>query len=171
MQSPITLSPEAGVSFSENPLRFEIMRELPLRFCAQIQNGIRDFMVASEMPIGVDPMGFFQQTIQAIANATALKGGGEFWLMSEGDRVLGYVLASVVRDIDNSLTYWISQAWVSPLMRGDIAIKMAWQRVRDRAKTCFCKHIVVVSSRGTEAYCRWLGSGYHEYARLLKEDL
>lgn len=160
----------AEYNFSENPLRFEIVKELPPSLVQQIEEAIKDFLVASKMT-NVDPAGFIQQTREQIANATYLGHGGEFWLMTENGKVLAYVLAHVTRDIDNSLTYWCGQAWVHPAWRGHMAIKMAWQRIRSRAKACLCKHIVVVSSRGTDAYCRWLGKGWHPYAALLKEDL
>lgn len=158
-------------NFSENPLKFEIVKDIPSKYTAQIENAVRDFMVSSHLGEGISPEGFLQQTLQSISNATFLNGVGDFWLMTEKDRVLAYVLAHITRDIDNTLTYWASQAWVHRDRRGDISIPMAWQKIRERAKACFCKHIVVVSSRGSEAYCRWLGKGWHEYARLLKEDL
>lgn len=168
MESPSTPLAE----FSQNPLRFEIVKEIASKYSPQIEDAVRDFMVSSHLGEGVSPEGFLNQTLQAIAGATYLSGAGsEFWLMTEHDKVIAYVLAHITKDIDNSLTYWISQAWVLKDRRGDIAIRMAWQKIRDRAKACFCKHIVVVSSRGSDGYCRWLGEGWHEYARLLKEDL
>ena len=161
-----------SMAFSQNPLRFEIVKTIPAKFVEQLKLAVKDFMVSSNMAPGVNPVGFQSQTAQAMANATFLNGAGaDFWLMTQGDQVLAYVLASIVRDIDGELTYWVSQAWVKRNMRGNIAIKMAWQRIRERAQQTFCKHIVVVSSRGSEAYCRWLGKGWHEYAWLLKEDL
>lgn len=157
--------------FSENPLRFEIVKTLNPKHVPQIKAAIRDFMISSHMSEGVDPRGFVAQTEQSIANATVLGRGGDFWLMIENDQVIAYVLAQVVTDIDCNLTYWVSQAWVRKDMRGNIAIKMAWQKIRERAAQCLCKHIIVVSSRDSAAYCRWLGRGWHQYATLLKEDL
>lgn len=176
MESLITPSETLTVggevhSFSENPLKFEIIKELPQAYICQIENGVRDFMIAAHMSEGVHPQGFFNQTIRSIANATYLNGGGDFWIMTEKGKLLAYVLAHVTNDIDNSLTYWVSQAWVIENMRGSVTIRMAWQKIRERAKQCLCRHMVVVSSRGSDAYCRWLGKGWHEYARLLKEDL
>lgn len=117
-----------------------------------------------------DREGFVTQTMTGIA-AAIYQNSGDFWLWIENGEVAGYVLGRLVIDIDNSLTYWLSQAYVAPKHRGTKAVKEAWEKVREQGKQYLCKHIVVVSARGTDAYCRFLGKGYHEYARLLKEDL
>ena len=147
-------------SFTENPMRFERVKELLPHQIPQLETAVRDFIVSSNFSPGTDVKGFIEQTRQSIAAATYLGNAGEFWLLTNHDKVMAYVLAHVTKDIDNSLTYWCSQAWVHPELRGDYSIRMAWQKIRERAKNCLCKHIVVVSSRGTAAYCRWLGQGW-----------
>jgi len=121
---------------------------------------------------GVNKRGFICQTLQMIANATFLKKDGDFWLAENDDgKCGGYLLARFVMDIDNSLCYWVSQAYVSKEHRGKKTLD-GFKTVREHAKKNFAKHIVAVSGRhNTEAYCRLLGKGYHKYATLLKEDL
>ncbi len=81
------------------------------------------------------------------------------------------MLGSVTVEVDSQLTYWLSQAWVHPSKRHKPVVKEWWRQIREQAKKYFCKHIVVVSGRGTDAYCRFLGEGWHTYATLLKEDI
>jgi hypothetical protein len=150
---------------------FEIVKIIPEKAHRQIEMGVHDFIDSSHVAEGVDIFGLYQQTLESIAAATYMNQGGEFWLLMVNGEVGGYLLARIVRDVDGKLTYWISQAWVRKDLRRNELVKECWQKVRKRAKECFCAHIVAVSSRGTKAYCRFLGQGWHEYARLLKEDL
>ena len=150
---------------------FSIVRSLNPAWSKQIEAAVRDFFKTSHVPQGVDEQGFCQQTLESIASATFLNNGGDFWLLLENGVVKGYLLARITKDIDNTLTYWISQSWVHKSMRGDPEVKNCWETVRKRALECFCKHIVIVSSRSTRAYCRFLGHGMHLYSALLKEDI
>ena len=119
-----------------------------------------------------DRVGIYEQTLESIANASFLGGNGNFWLAEDNGEVAAYVLARVVKDIDNKLTYWVSQAWVSPIYRGKKVVKDEWWRdIKNHAKKHFCKHLVIVSSRNAKAYERWFGSGIKEYAKLMMEDL
>ncbi len=134
-----------------------------------IDRAVLEFI--KETDVHGDPMGFFIQTIGSI-HAAIYQNSGDFWLaVGEDGEVDSYVLGHVTKEIDNQLTYWLAQAWVNPRKRGSTWVKGNWQKVREKAKAYLCKHIVVVSARGTDAYCRFLGKGYHEYARLLKEDI
>jgi hypothetical protein len=150
---------------------FDIVKIIPEKAHRQIELGVKDFVASSYPAPGVDVYGLYQQTLETIASATYMNQGGEFWLLQVNGEVGGYVLARHVRDVDNKLTYWIGQAWVRQDLRGNPIVKECWEKIRQRARECFCSHIVVVSSRGTDAYCRFLGKRWHEYARLLKEDL
>ena len=125
---------------------------------------------ATDIDIKGERDGFIVQTVAGIIRACT-KDEGDFWALMEGDDLLGYVLGRLTVEVDNKLTYWLAQAWVDKRARGKKGVKAAWQQIRAYAKARGCKHIVVVSSRGTDAYCRFLGRGWHEYARLLKEDI
>lgn len=151
--------------------RFSIVKDLPPWLAPQLETAVRDFMDSSNVASGVNKAGFYNQTLESIANATVLGAGGEFWIGQQDHELLIYLIAHVMREVDGRLCYWISQCWVRKDHRGQPIVKEWWQTIRARAKQLMCSHIVVVSSRGTDAYCRFLGPGWHHYADLLKEDI
>lgn len=121
---------------------------------------------------GVDPIGFYNQTLQRIAGATYLaQPGQDFWLAHAYGEVAGYALASVSIDVDARLTYWVAQSWVDPIWRGDKVVKQSWEAIRKRASELLCAHLMVVSCRNPRAECRWLGGGMTIYGTLLKQEL
>lgn len=132
---------------------------------------------SQEIDVKGDRLGFYNQTIENIAAATFLERGGDFWLIwenekgSEPSRALGYALCSMSKDVDNQLTYFGTQAYADPSIRHTQVIKDLWQKVEDYAKQHFCKHFILVSSRKTEAYRKFLGNEWQEYAVLLKKDI
>jgi hypothetical protein len=148
----------------------QLMRgSLPTLAPQAIERAIESFV--NEVDVKGDPVGFYTQTMNSVY-AAVYRGTGDFWLAVDSDgKVAGYALGHVTTEIDNRLTYWLAQCWVSPSLRGTPLVKQWWQKMREQAKKYFCKHIVVVSGRGTDAYCRFLGEGWHEYAALLKEDI
>ncbi len=150
---------------------FDLFKTIPEGAAPQIENAVRDFMVSSHLPGGVDKEGFFRQTLQAIAAASYLNQGGDLWLGFMGGRLVIYLLAHIGNDYDGRLSYTVTQAWVRKDQRGQKWVKEAWEKVRSRAKGCLCKHFAILSSRGkTKAYCRFLGKGFHYYAEILKEE-
>lgn len=159
------------VKLEETP-SFEVVKELRPNVSREIEEAVKDFMTCSNMPQGVDPEGFYYQTLSAMANATYLNHGGDLWLGFIGSKLVIYILAVVNQDIDFKLTYWVSQGWVREDQRGKPWVKKAWDKVRQRAKDLMCKHLVVISSKpNDEVYCRFLGPGFHKYATLLKEEI
>jgi hypothetical protein len=152
-------------------MEFKLIRngELPKLAHQAIERAIESFM--NDTNLKDDYVGFFTQTINNV-HASVFRNSGDFWLAVDDEgEVMAYCLGHVTTDIDNTLTYWLSQAWVHQSLRGKQQVKAYWQQIREQAKKYFCRHIVVVSGRGTEGYCRWLGQGWTEYARLLKEDI
>lgn len=150
---------------------FELCRVVPPDLVCQVEEAVKDFIKTSHSAPGVDERGFYNQTLQAIANATVLGNGTDFWLGTDEKGVFGYALCRVVQDIDNRLTYWCSQSWMRQDMRGKKWYAYGMEKIKARAKACFCAHLVIVSSRNAEAYLRFLGKNWHTYATLLKEDL
>jgi hypothetical protein len=122
---------------------------------------------------GADPRGLYNQTIETLASRLIIAPSEscQVWLADEGGEVMCYVLAHISKDVDNQMCYWITQCWVSPVIRGQRLVKEWFQLLRSEAKRCLCKHIIIPSSRGVEAYCRFLGKGWKPYVTLLKEDI
>lgn len=150
---------------------FGLSKVIPQGMAPQIENAVRDFMVSSHLPAGVDKEGFFRQTLQAIAAATYLNQGGELWLGMMNGRLVTYILGHVGSDFDGRLAYTVTQAWVRKDQRGQKWVKWAWEQVRQRAKDCLCSHFSIFSTRNNDkAYCRFLGKGFHFYSSILKEE-
>lgn len=151
---------------------FGLFKSIPEGIAPQIEVAVRDFMVSSHLPQGVDPEGFYRQTLQGIAAASYLNQGGELWLGVSRGTLWTYILGNVSNDVDGKLCYVVRQAWVRKDQRGQKWVKDAWQMVRKRAKDCLCSHLIVYSSRGNDkAYCRFLGKGFHPFETLLKEEI
>lgn len=138
-----------------------------------IEEAVRHFVQDSHTKeSGADEEGLYQQTLEIIANAIIYNTEArQFWIAYYEGEVMAYVIASVAKDVDNKHTYWITQAWVNKKVRGHKLVKIWYQMLREEAVRLGCKHIVVPSSRGVEAYLRFLGKGWHLYLSLLKEDL
>lgn len=151
---------------------FGLSNVIPPGFAPQIEAAVRDFMVSSHLPDGVDKEGFYRQTLQGIAAASYLNQGGEFWLGTMNGRLVTYILARVGTDYDGKLSYTVTQAWVRKDQRGQPWVREAWKKVRQRAKDCLCSHFAIFSTRGNDkAYCRFLGKGFHFYCSVLKEEI
>ena len=151
-------------------MKLELIKgEIPKLKFREIEKAVE--ALAGEIDVGGDRIGFINQTLETIASSTFLKGTGDFWLAYDDDGNLGgYLLGSVSKDIDNKLTYWVSQAWISKEMRMKPDVKEWMSRIRQRAKDCLCKHLVFVSSRNPMAFMRWLGTNARIYSVLIKED-
>lgn len=156
-------------------MRFEKVRELPEGITAgQVEQAVRSFVEDSDQYlVPHDHDGLYHQTLENMASIMTNKGDDShhFWLGWEGNEMVSYALCSISKDIDNRLCYWMSQAWVSPKYRRHPAVKQMYQRLRDEARRKLCKHIVIPSSRNTQAYLRFLGPEWHVYTTLLKQDL
>lgn len=165
------LAPELKMISSENPV-FELARALPQGMNGQFEIAVIDFIVSSGLPKGIDRTGFYNQTLQAIANSAILGQGRDLWLGIHGTDLYTYILAGFGPDFDGRLAYTVSQAWVRSDQRGKPWVRDAWQKVRQRAKDTLCSHFVVLSTKGrTDAYCRFLGKGFHKVSEVLKEEL
>lgn len=165
-----SLSPHLSLVEPERPY-FGLAKVIPEGMAPQLENAVRDFMVSSHLSDAIDKEGFYRQTLQGIAAASYLSQGGELWLGVSRGTLWTYILAHVGNDFDGRLSYTVTQAWVKKDQRGQPWVKEAWEKVRQRAKDCLCKHFVVLSSRGNDkAYCRFLGKGFHFYGSILKEE-
>ncbi len=122
--------------------------------------------------VPIDPNGLFNQLVENVASVCIFKVPGRyFWIAEDDGEVIAWALTHVSKDVDNNLCYWQTDAWVAPQWRGKPEVKLWNKQLEDDAKASFCKHIIIPSSRNTEAYCRFLGQGWHPYVMLLKKDL
>lgn len=143
-------------------------------FPGALERAVQSFIEDSHTEeTGANPTGLYQQTIEGIAAATFFRANDsrDFWLADDGGEVMAYALTHVSKDVDNSLCYWMTQAWVHPVMRGSKDVKSWIQLFKDDAKQKMCKHMIVPSSRGIEAYCRFLGKNWKPYVHLLKQEI
>jgi len=160
----------------EKPL-WKLTRFLPKHLNrAAIENAVSQFVMETQKYCpGIDPKGFYNQTISKIAAAciqTHDGSGGDFWaaIGDDGD-VYAYALAHIVIDIDNRPTYWVTQGWVHSQYRDGINLKRGWEKLEEYARVNVCSHIINVTDRHAGAYLRVLGKEWHPYATLLKKDL
>ena len=155
-------------------MEFKKVVDLPegLTYSA-IEDAVKEFVKDSHTEeTHADPVGLFQQTLEVMASVVVNKSDqSQCWLAHENGEVFCYVLAHVSKDVDNKWCYWITQAWVNKKIRGKKEVKEWYQQLRQEAKRLQCSHIIVPSSRGVEAYLRFLGKGWHLYLTLLKEDI
>lgn len=154
-------------------MEFKVVRELPRLNPEAYETAVEHFVIeSSKNDYRVDCKGLYQQTLENIVGATTMGTPGQFfWLAHEAGEVVAYAMTHLSKDVDNSLCYYMTQAWVAPQYRGTPFVKECYRRLREHAKEQFCKHIVVVSSRNTKAYLRFLGKKWHVYTTLLKEDI
>lgn len=122
---------------------------------------------------GANPVGLYQQTLESIAAATIFKqdNSRNFWLADQDGEVMAYALTHVSKDVDNNLCYWMTQAWVHPILRNTPIVKDMYRQLRQDAFASVCRHIIIPSSRGVKGYCRFLGKGWKPYCTLLKEEI
>ena len=124
----------------------------------------------SGVPLNAD--GLFNQLVENVASVVIFKAPGRFcWIAEDEGEVVGWALTHVAKDVDNSLCYWMTDAYVSPKWRRKPEVKEWFKAMEADAAANFCKHVIIPSSRNTEAYCRFLGKGWHPYVVLLKKDL
>ena len=135
-----------------------------------IETAIEKFI--EEVDLDVNKAGLFNQTLEKFAKGLLFSDPTyDIWISEDQGDINGYVVVSICRDIDNTLCYWISQAWADKNMRANGFTKESWESLKKRANDLQCKHIVVVSSRNNEAFNRFLGGQFKEYATILTMDI
>lgn len=140
-----------------------------------IKAAVRAFVDESwDASVPFDRDGYYEQTLQQIISTVVMKTNpsATFWLAEDEDgSIAAWAITSVSVDVDNKLTFWGRDAWVSPRYRGSRATKHWFAELRREAVRLGCSHFVIPSSRGIAAYCRFLGPNWKPYISLIKEDL
>ena len=171
MECPSTETKASGIIPFAPYLTFSVVREITENMHNQIQAAVTSFIHDSHMPEGIDLEGFRRNTLQAIASATIMGQGGDFWMATKRGELVAYVLASIGNNLDGKLAYQVSQAWVRKDYRRTPIVREWWGQIKERARNCMCGHLVIMSSRNPKAYERFLGDGVKKYADLLKMSL
>jgi len=137
-----------------------------------IEDAVKRFIVDSRVT-NVNIEGMYNQSLKSIAQSIIFDTSDkqQFWMADDGTDVMAYYLAHICVDVDDQLTYTISQAWVHPSLRGNKQVKIWWQQMQDTAQQYMCKHILIPASRNVKSYLRFLGQGFHEYVTLIKKDI
>lgn len=131
---------------------------------------IHDSHMLSE---GVNEQGARQGLCDAVAASVIFKNSPDsfVWLAEEGGEVAAFALSHIRPGVDNAPCYWMTHAWVAKPHRFKPYVKDWFRGMKEDAKALNCAHILIPSSRGSRAYCRFLGGGFHEYLTILKEDI
>lgn len=121
----------------------------------------------------VDPVGALQALRDGVAGVLIFKNSPEttFWLAEEDGEVVAWAMTQVRKSVDNTLCLWMLNAWVTKKYRFTPFVKESLLMLKADAKRYGCKHILIPSSRGSKAYCRFLGGKFHPYLSILKEDI
>jgi hypothetical protein len=79
----------------------------------------------------------FNQTLSGIFGCI-YKNTGDFWLaVDEDGEVASLCDGPRCHEVDNQLTYWLSQAFVDKSVRGSKTVKGFWQKMRAQAVQVF----------------------------------
>lgn len=134
-----------------------------------LKETIRSMYLESHVDFYMTEKGYMDHTWDQIMSAAM--GQGEVWIALQDGKVVGWLLGGYNKDVDNEPTYVIKQAWVSPLIRRTPRVKEMLSQVLMNAKSNFSKHVLIVSSRNTRAYLRWLGKGWVPVTTIIKGDI
>lgn len=148
-------------------INYRLLKELEHK--TWLEQAVREF--AKTNATEKEYQGLVQQTYENILHATEFKTPSRYlWVIEQDNKPVGYVLSYVSKDVDNTLCYWLMQAYADPSVRGQQFLKDLYPTLKEHAKSLFCHHVLIPSSRGT-SYIRWLGADLHQYAVILKEDI
>lgn len=154
---------------------FRKLKEIPESLKpGAIDRAIRQFVNDSHvLDVPISKPGLIQQLTDVIASILVFKSNPTtfFWAAEDNGEVVAWALTHVSKDVDNSLCYWMTDAWVDKSLRRTILVRKWLEALKADAKFLGCKHILIPSSRGMKAYCRFLGKGWHPYLTILKEDI
>jgi len=158
-----------------NTPEWKLYRHLPLHLKKNaVELAIRQFILDARLDEKSDYQGLVNRTLLSIVKACVLThdgSGGDFWAaIGDDGNIYAYALASIVIDVDNSPTYWVTQGWIHPNYRHKY-LKEGWNKLEKHARSNLCHHIINVTNRHSGAYLRLLGKEWHPYATLLKKDL
>lgn len=158
-------------------MEFTSVQELPTGIKAvDLDKAAKAFAIESQKRLQFttecNANGLYQSTVSSMAHILANKPKDRFlWVGRENGKLVSYAMTHLANDVDNSLCYYMTQAWVSPTLRHSASVKEMYSALRRHASELMCRHIIVVSSRGTRGYCRFLGKNWKPYVTLLKETL
>jgi hypothetical protein len=134
-----------------------------------LKETIRTMYQESHVDFYMTEKGYVDHTWESMM-ASAM-GNGELWIAIQDGKVVGWLIGCYSKEVDNEPTYTIRQAWVDPLLRRTPKVKEMLTQILMNAKSNFSKHVLIVSSRNTKSYLRWLGKGWIPVTTIIKGDL
>lgn len=141
----------------------------PIHLVDNLRETVRQMYHQSHVDLYMSEKGYVDHTWEEMLGAVS--GQGELWIALQDGKVVGFLLGGYNKEVENEPTYVIKQAWVDPLLRRTSRVKEMLAQVLMNAKSNFCKHVLIVSSRNTRAYLRWLGKGWMPVSTILKGEL
>src|SRR6267142_4872160 len=129
----------------------------PVHLVDNLKDTIQQMYRQSHVDFYMTEKGFSDHTWETMISAIA--GQGELWIALQDGKVVGWLLSGYSKEIDNEPTFVIRQAWVDPVIRRTPRVKEMLGTILFNAKSNLAKHVLIVSSRSTRAYLRWLGKG------------
>lgn len=151
------------------------IEQLPINLSyADIETAVRAFIKDCRITsAGVNVDGLFNQIAQAIGASVIAKNPNIFFWLAQDDKgaIAAWALSHLSIDVDNSLCYWMTDAWVARPYRHSPYVKQWLNTLRQHGIDLKCKHILIPSSRNTKAYLRFLGRSWKTFVTVLKEDI
>lgn len=142
--------------------------EMPKKLIKEVEGAVREFV--KESGTKGDPDKVFSTTIRTIAGYTVCKTG-DFWVAEDDKGLVAYATGYQTIDIDDSLTYYLTQVWVKKEYRNKKMVKEWYSEIKKHAKEMGSKYFIALGNRKPEAYARFLGNNTEVYAYMLKQDL
>lgn len=153
-------------------MEFKFITEVPKGLTRSEVERVVELFIRESHIKNVNATGLFNQILMAIASVLyAKRDNVYFWVAEDQGKIKAWALTHTSTDVDNSLSYWMTDAWVDKEYRQTPLVKQWYNDLRKHARELDCKHILIPSSRNTKAYLRFLGRNWHEHLTILKEDI
>lgn len=141
----------------------------PVHLIGSLKDAIRSMYRDSRVDLYMTEKGYVDHTWESLM--AAVMGNGELWIALQDGKVVGFLLSGYSKEVDNEPTFIIRQAWIDPILRRTPKVKEMLTAILLNAKSNFSKHVLIVSSRSTKAYLRWLGKGWSPVSTIIKGAL
>lgn len=156
---------------------FHVTTNIPLTLKpGAIERAVHQFVEDTEDPkIPLNKDGLYNQLITYIGNTliARVQPHAQIWIKEDEDGEVGaFAITNFDIEVDNSLTLWLSVAWVRKQHRFTSKPKEWFHQLEEFGKASGAKHLLIPSVRGVKGYLRFVGrNNWHQYHVILKRDL